>query len=312
MRAVRVRLLIAAQLLCGCTTVSVSRYQTAKPIPKGESQLIGGVSMPKSAGHGIDRGTGAPGTVPTEPAAGDPVRVHHGILNAADATWNYGLTNRIQTSVQLQLWGLKTGVRATLLDTRLLKMAVGAYGGATWGFYNKVDPDGGSQGGRLETAGTAAAQYFDFPLTVSVHANDRVAVLFGATATRVSAWGRLTDRDHDTEQVSDPYSRSATFWQPGGFFGFAIGSRVQVVPGIAWFREPIRHPVRNWRGGSLFAYPYVGFVVNPGPKRKKPRTPAFDPLAPKPVPEATPEPTPEATPAATPAPTPEPTRTPTP
>lgn len=303
MRAVRLLLLVATQILFGCTTVSVARYQTAKPLAKDESQFIAGASIPKSGAHGLDRGVSGPDpeATPRPPQEGSSVRMHHGWLNAADFTWNYGVTNRLQSTIQVQFWGAKFGMRYTWLNTSLLKAASGGYVGGTWGIYDRVDEGGGSQGGDVHTRGLSTARYLDFPTTISIHPGERFALIFGGTVTRVGARARLTDEDVDATETTPDYYRRASYWQAGGFIGASFGRRIQVTPGLAFYREPRRHPMRSWTGSGVWVYPYVGVVFNaPHKKRRTPPTqPTFDPLqpAPPPEPETTPSPIPTPTPS---------------
>lgn len=285
----------------GCTTISVGRYQSAAPLGKGNSQLTIGMQLPKDGGHGIDR-QNEPGESVTQHSAG-------ALLNNFDVNFHQGLTDRLEASAQLYLWGGKLGARYTWLNSRMLKASIGGAIGGAWGTYQYDDKRAAQSGGTLRTGGTVGVDYYDFPATFSLHPSPDFAIFGGPVLTRVNAYASLKDEDLGNNTTGPVYQRRARLWSPGAFFGATIGRKVQLTPGICFYREPTQHPADDSKRHAIFGYPFLGLsFVQQSPKHR--RTPAtttpvdqgrgLDPVVPLPPPEPTPEPSPSATPEPTP------------
>lgn len=188
----------------GCAPVSVSHYQSARPIGKGNSQFGAGLSFQKDGAHGTDRNR----------ADGDPVLEHHATTMPFDMEYHYGLTDRTEINAQLYFTGGKLGVRHTWLDTPTFKAAIEVAGGAFAGGA-KVTTGNGVDERKADTQ--VSGTYVDIPLTFSVHAGDRFAVYGGPLVTRFDAITRFKEKDNGT--VVDEYSRRVGVFQPGAFLG---------------------------------------------------------------------------------------------
>lgn len=298
-----VLLLAVAQASIGCTTISVGRYQSAAPLGKGNSQITVGMQIPKDGGHGIDR----------QNEDGQSVTQHlgGGLINNVDFNFHHGLTERLEVSTQLYMWGGKMGARYTYLDSRMLKASVGGAIGGSWGGYQYDDEGAAPSGGTLRTSGTVGVDYYDFPATFSLHPSPDFAIFGGPVLTRVNAYASLKDEDLDNNTTGPVYQRRARIWTPGAFIGATIGRKVQITPGICFYREATQHPASDSKRHAIFGYPFIGLsFVQQRPKHRRQPVPVeqgrgLDPVVPlQPAPTPSPEPTP---PPEQPVPAPSPT-----
>lgn len=219
-----------------CTPISVSRYQTAEPLAKGEQRASAGFQIPKSGDTGTDY----------TQLRDAPVDVDHGpvlVLNNLDVEYRRGITDRTEIQAQAFMLGGRASVRYTFLSRGGLHAAAGAGAGAFLG---------------TRVGSNSAGTYFDFPLTVSWRRDPGLALYGGVTASRfnVSRWVE------DDSKPEDKYLRRARLWQLGGFVGFAVGERLQFHPGFTFYLEPDEYPIPVFPHRSVFVYPWIGMSMD--------------------------------------------------
>ena len=253
-----VALIAVASGAVGCAPVSVSHYQSARPIGKGNSQFGAGLSFQKNGAHGTDR----------DHADGDPVLEHHGTTLPFDMEYHYGLTERTEVNGQLYFTGAKLGVRHTWLDTPHFKGAIEVAGG---GFSGGATVSSGEGADAYKADTRVSGTYVDIPLTFSVHAGDRFAVYGGPLITRFDALTKFKEKDNG--MVTDQYSRRVGVFQPGAFLGLCIGQTVQLSPGMTFYLENTEYPIETISVGggktAFFAYPWLGLTYATGQKPRK-------------------------------------------
>ncbi len=235
----------AISLALGCAPISVSHYQTAKPIGQGNVQIGGGVHIPAAGDYGLDR----------DQNKGDGVKFHHGeslLLTNVDGEIHYGLTNRAEVSLKLFFTGAEAGGRYTFLDTPQLKSSFGAY---AMYYTGNVEVTGGTPPNDFRDTEDIRGTRLDFPLTVSAHFGDHFAVYGGPTLSRFDATAQYSEKQNG---VTTRFHRSGDFWLPGGFVGLCIGKTVQLSPGVMFYAENNVYPIPQVGGNRFYAFPFVG------------------------------------------------------
>lgn len=249
--AVRLAVLLLAG---GCAPISVSHYQSARPIGQGNHQFGGGVHIPKDGGQGTD----------VENQDGDPVLTHHGaslLVNNLDFEYHYGLTDRAEVHVQVFPVGIEAGARYSYLDTPRVKgsidLSVGTFSG---GYETTSEDDTGTQTYKYEN--DISGTYVDMPVVFSAHFGERFAVYGGPRVTRFDTIRRVKETDNGV--VIDKFERSAGFFQAGAVIGLCIGKTVQLSPGVAFYFEPREYPIGQFDGSGIWAYPFIGLTFTSG------------------------------------------------
>ncbi len=265
-------------LAAACAPISVSHYQTAKPLGKGNVQGGGGIHIQKSGAYGLDR----------ENEDGDRVVDHHAFtFLPIDLELHYGIADRTEVLGKLFPAGWKVGARHTLVNRpefkTALEVSVGRF--RDGGDYSIGDPP------TVEGSYTVAGTVVDLPFTISLHANDYLAIYGGPVLTLFSGVADFEERDPDTDEVTDSFTRRGSFWQAGGFIGLNLGRRIQLSPGLTFYLESTEYPVKQFGGDGVFAYPFLGLTVatdrSPKPAPAPPSSAGVDsPEAPTAAPPA--------------------------
>ncbi len=254
----------AAFLLGGCIApISVSHYETAEPVGRGNFQVSGGMhAVGKDGRYGLD----APQT------DGSPVTTHmRGAVLLPDAQLTYGVTNRADLHVQAFPYGGEIGARVVLVDAPKVKVAAGgAFGGFTGSRNSKFTDDTNGDGINdyvAETRRNYSGYYADVPLTISLIPTDAIAFNAGPVLTWVEAEKVFAH----TEQglLTQSYTVRHRAWELGFFAGASVGSPVvRVSPGVTFYLEHSDYPIENFSGDGWYAMPWIGLTVNPGARQR--------------------------------------------
>lgn len=245
---------VVASLAAGCTPLSVSHYQTGDVLPRGEDRVTAGFQIAKDGDVGTDRNR----------SAGHPVDVDHAAILVVDnleVEYRRGVGARTELVGQAWFPGAKVGARMNLYDAKYVKVSAGAFAGVFAG---------------AKIGSSTTGSFYDFPLTVSWHRDEWLAVLGGVTATRINVnrWVR--------PEFGGRYTRRAHLWQAAGFAGFSLRagktSRLRVYPGVTWYLEPGEYPISDFEAGAIYSYPWVGLSFDTGPKKKKKRPRPVPPM----------------------------------
>jgi hypothetical protein len=258
----------ASLLLSGCLPISTSHFQTAAPLDQGEVQVgIGTDLMAKDQRYGLD----------SNRADGAGVEHHFSGVLIPSAEAHYGLLHGLQIGGKVYTIGGELDARATLLDTQVLKVAIG---GDVGGFVGNQLSDHSEGGIERKTSRDFNGNYEDLIGTASIHFGDGFAVFGGPLLTRIYAHKHLVHTEGGV--VTQNYTISGTANEAGAFAGIAIGDEVQFCPGITIYQESTTYPLTKWGGDGLFAFPWVGITVRPrhDHQRATPPGPAVEPPPP--------------------------------
>ncbi len=154
--------------------------------------------------------------------------------------------------------GAELGLRHTWVDRDGFKAAIGLNAGA---FNGSEAPVMGDLAPGTEYA-SVGGRYVEIPATFSIHKGDNVAVFFGPVAHYFNVLRIESVSSSDAQEDAHLFAHRGRFWQTGAFIGACLsGKTLQLTPGVTVYLEPDKYPVRNFLGGAVRPYPWVGITV---------------------------------------------------
>lgn len=273
-------LLLSCILGSACAPVSVSHYQSAKPLPQGDLAVGGGFHFPRDGAQGTDE----------DNADGDEITAHNAVpilLNSVDFEAHFSPVKNFQVGGQVFPTGAELSARYVLLDAEPVFGAAGVAAGLFYGSGNEPLRDN-------PVHNRWRGQYVEVPVTFSWYPLKWLGVYGGPLASYWHVTRDTVERDKDTNQVLSSFHRDVTFAQVGGFLGVTLGTVVQFSAGVTFYAEDNEYPIDNFVSGPVFAYPWFGVIANPRISQwRKPRVAPMPPpeeVEPVPPPPSPPEP----------------------